>query len=178
MDKASAYFGTAPRLVHGVSDTTGVLRAGDIRRIRKRIATFERRFPQTGFSAVFTALGPEVPGATYAYWLFNRCNPAGELSQGSTNRHMFLLVDVAGRGAWITVGYGLEPFVGADHLRRCLEKGQPHLSEGHYVAGVIAILSEAEVVFREIIKSLDRVFGVEGVATRHAEPEAQPANAW
>jgi len=178
MDKAEAYFGTAPRLIRGVSDTAGVLSAGDIRRMRRRIAAFERRFPQTGFTVAFMALGKETPGAAYAYWVFNRCNPAGELNQGSGNRHVFLLVDTAGQGAWMTVGYGLEPFIGADRLRQCLERAQPHFADGKYVAGVVALLDEVEIVFREVVASLPRVFGVQEAESPGAGPAPEPATAW
>jgi uncharacterized membrane protein YgcG len=178
LEKAGAYFGTAPRLVHGVSDSAGVLSAGARRRIRRRIAAFERRFPQSGFTVAFMALGKEIPGATYTYWIFNRCNPAGELIQGAENRHVFLLVDTAGHGAWLTVGYGLEPFIGADHLHRFLDRAEPHFAKGRYAAGVIALLAEVEVVFREVVASLPRVFGVEGIETRPAAPAPEPASAW
>ena len=82
MEKAAAFFGIAPRLIRGVSDSAGVLTSADLRVIRRRIADFERRFPQTGFTAAFMAVSKDFPGATYAYWVFNRCNPAGELGIG------------------------------------------------------------------------------------------------
>src|SRR5262245_21392082 len=93
MEKAGAYFGAAPRLMSDVSDTAGVLTSGDVRRMRRRIAAFERRFPQTGFTVAFVSLAKGTPGPTYAWWIFNRCAPAGELKPGSADRHVFLLVD-------------------------------------------------------------------------------------
>jgi uncharacterized membrane protein YgcG len=170
MEKAGAYFGPAPRLLRGVSDTAGVLGSGNIRRIRRSIAAFERRFPQSGFTAAFMELGKEIPGATYAWWVFNRCNPAGEMSRGSANRHLFLLVDTAGQGAWLTVGYGLEPFIGGARLQQCLDRAQPHFAEGRYAAGVAALLAEAESVFRGVVAGLPRVFGIPEGRAAGAEP--------
>ena len=111
MEKAEAYFGTVPPVMDGLNDHAGVLGPSGARRIRHRIAAFNRRFPQCGFTVVFMQLANGMPGATYTYWMFNRANPAGEMRQGSANRHVFLLVDTAGRNAWLTHGYGLEPFV-------------------------------------------------------------------
>ena len=74
-----------------------MLTAGEARRIKRAIRAFERRFPQTGFTVAFQPLGKDTPGATYTYWVFNRSNPAGELQQGRDNRHLFVLVDTAGR---------------------------------------------------------------------------------
>ena len=173
MDKAGAFFGTAPPLVQGVSDTSGVLTNGDKRAIRRAILEFERRFPQAGFTAAFMALPKDTPGPTYAWWVFNRTNPAGELLQASDNRHLFLLVDTAARGAWLTGGYGLEPFLSARHFQQCLTKARPHFANGQWAAGIAALLNEAEAVFRFVITSLPRVFGL-----APASSAAKPATAW
>lgn len=183
MEKAAAFFGIAPRLIRGVSDSAGVLTAADVRTINRGIAIFEQRFPQSGFTVAFMALAKDIPGATYAYWVFNRSNPAGELSQGSANRHVFLLVDTAGRNAWMTLGYGLEPFIGERHLDQCLAKARPYFAQEQYATGVTAVLAELDAVFREVIGSLPRVFGLQRVEalSRPAseEPlESQPAVAW
>jgi uncharacterized membrane protein YgcG len=127
-------------------------------------------------SGVFRRRGSkDTPGAAYAWWVFNRSNPAGELRQASANRHLFLLVDTASRGAWLTVGYGLEPFVGTDQLRRCVERAQPFLERGEFAAGVAALLKEAEAVLRATVAALPRIYGLPP-ATHGAAPE--PAAAW
>lgn len=175
MDKATAFFGAPPRLVQGVSDSAEVLRPRDLRTIRRAIREFERRFPQAGFTVAFMTLGKDIPGATYAWWVFNRSNPAGELLQASANRHVFLLVDTASRGAWLTQGYGLEPFVSAAYLQQCLEKAQPLLARGQFAAAVAALLKELEAVLRTVAADLPRIFGL-GLAQSSRTPET--AAAW
>lgn len=174
MDKATAFFGAPPRLIQGVSDSAGVLSAGDTRTIRRAVREFERRFPQAGFTVAFMSLAKDTPAAAYAWWVFNRSNPAGELRQASANRHVFLLVDTASRGAWLTVGYGLEPFVGAEQLRQCVEKGQPYFARGEFAAGVAALLKETEAVLRATVAALPRIYGLPAAMPG---PEPEPA-AW
>ena len=77
MDKAGAFFGTVPRLGPGVSDSAGVLSGSDIRSMGRSIAAFEGRFPQCGFGVAFVALGKDIPGAAYTFWVFNRTYQAG-----------------------------------------------------------------------------------------------------
>jgi uncharacterized membrane protein YgcG len=183
MEKAAAFFGIAPRLERGVSDSAGVLTPADIRVIRRAIAGFERRFPQAGFTVAFMSLAKDTPGPTYTYWVFNRSNPAGEMNQGCANRHVFLLVDTAGKGAWMTLGYGLEPFIGERHLQQVLQKAQPYLARAQYAAGVTELLAEMEIVFREVVTLLPRVFGLPRPEPRNRSGsgdrlESQPVAAW
>ena len=160
VEKASAFFGTAPRLEPGVSDPAGVLPCGDVRRVKRAIAGFERKFPQAGFTAAFMALPAETPGPAYTMWAFNCGLPAAPARQGAANRHVLLLVDTAGGGAWMTPGYGLEPFVGTRHLQQCLDAAAPHFAAGRWAEGALAALAELEALFREIITSLPRIFGL------------------
>lgn len=178
MEKAGAFFGTVPRLVRGVSDAAGVLRAADIRSMRRSIAAFERRFPQCGFTAAFMALGPDTPGAAYSFWVFNRTHPAGGLNQGSSNRHLLLLVDTAGRGAWLTLGYGLEPFISQKTMESCLEKAQPHFGAGKWKTGVTELLAAVEAAMREIIRFFPRVYGLPPLFNDHRQETGTPATAW
>jgi uncharacterized membrane protein YgcG len=176
MDKATAFFGTPPRLFRGLSDTAGVLSAGDQRSLRRAIREFERRFPQTGFTVAFMALPKDTPGPTYTWWVFNRCNPAGELHQASANRHLFLLVDVSSGGAWLTGGYGLEPFVSDAQWQQCLVNAHPHFASGRYADAVSTLLKEADAMLRSVIKALPRVFGLP--QQQSVAPVIEPAAAW
>ena len=101
----------------------------------------------------------------YAWWLFNQCNPAGETQEGPENCHLFLLVDTVGKGAWMTLGYGLEPFIGERHLRQFLEGARPHFSRGEYAAGAALVIREAGRMIQEMAAALPRIFGLPREAT-------------
>lgn len=160
MEKASAFFGTPPRLQPGVSDNAGVLSGAEARRLKRAIASFERKFPQAGFTAAFMALPRDTPGPAYTMWVFNRCHPGSGKTPGGGNRHVLLLVDTAGGGAWMTLGYGLEPFVGARHLQQCLDAARPHLAAGRWAEGAATAVAELDALLREIHTSLPRIFGL------------------
>jgi len=173
IDKATAYFGEPPRLQPDVTDPAGKLRPADLRSVRRRIGEFSRRFPQAGFSAVFMDLSPDVPGAAYAWWLFNRGLPGGETQHGGNNRRLLLLVDTAGRQAWLTQGYGLEPFVSEAQLRQCLERALPHLAMQDWAAAVLSMIEEIESMLRAVLTALPRIFGLKNPsAVLNPEPAA------
>jgi len=178
IEKAGAFFGTVPLLVRGVSDSAGVLTGAETRRIHRDIAAFERRFPQCGFTAAFMALGKDIPGAAYTFWVFNRSSLAGELNQGSRNRHILLLVDTRSCGAWITLGYGLEPFIGRKMLDEGLEAALPHFAAGRWGAGVGALLAGVAEAFREVVMAIPKVYGVTPRPNDRKENSGVPATAW
>ncbi len=165
LEKATDFFGEPPALKRGVHDPEGVLTAADVRLLGGGIAAFERRCPGTGFTAAFMALPENTPAGAYAWWLFNQCNPAGETQEGPENCHLFLLVDTVGKGAWMTLGYGLEPFIGERHLRQFLEGARPHFSRGEYAAGAALVIREAGRMIQEMAAALPRIFGLPREAT-------------
>ena len=86
-------------------------------------------------------------------------------------------IDTAGKGAWMTIGYGLEPFIGERHLRQCIEKGRPHFERAQYALGVTAVLGETEKVFHEVISALAKTYGLPRSEVR-SPLESQTASAW
>jgi hypothetical protein len=91
--RADAYFGTPPRLTPDVTDPGGLLTASARRRILGALERFHRRFPQCRLGVALLSLPDEMPGATRAFWLFNRGGGEGGLNTGSANRRLFLLID-------------------------------------------------------------------------------------
>jgi len=160
MEKAGAFFGASPRLERGVNDFAGVLNGSDKRSIRGSIMNFERRFPQCGFTVAFMALGKDIPGAAYAFWMFNRANQGADPGQGSRNRHLLLLVDTAARNSWMTLGYGLEPFISRKMLEGCMGAARPHFAAGKWGSGVSALLAGMELIFREVILAFPKIYGL------------------
>ena len=180
MDKASQFFGTAPRLTEGVSDIAAVLSPRDNRRLHGAIQAFERRFPQVGFTAAFMAVAPGVPLQSYAFWIFKRCALGGETATGGMNRHVFLLIDTTGQRSALMTGYGLEPFVSKQALTACLQSGLPGCLRHEYAAAATAILAAVEKTLREISSELPRIFGVSPIqpAPRENEPREEPASTY
>ncbi len=172
MEKAGQFFGAAPRLTGGVSDTSGVLNARERRRLGGLLTAFQRRFPQLGFTAAFIPVAHAVPLPAYAFWIFNKCALGGETMTGGMNRHLFLLVDTTCQRTALTVGYGLEPFVSKQVLTACLEAGAAAFSEGRYCKGACDVLAAAEKCLREISTALPRTFGVTSLRPEAKDEEA------
>ena len=127
MEKAGAFFGIPRDVFPGVNDQAEVLSKRDSKRLKEEISVFGNRFPQCGFTVVFLPLEEQFPGSTYAFWLFNKASLTDKLAAASTNRQVLLLIDTKGRRAYLTLGYGLEPFVGKQDLEESLHSARNHL---------------------------------------------------
>ena len=153
----------------------GVLRSSDVRIMRRSIKGFEQRFPQCGFTAAFMALGKDIPGAAYTFWVFNRAITPDEFHRGHRNRRVLLLVDTVGRCAWVTLGYGLEPFISRKRLESCLEMAQPHFAAGMWGSGVSMLLAGMESAFREVVMAYPGIYGLPPLHGGEYENTGKPA---
>jgi uncharacterized membrane protein YgcG len=180
MEKAGAFFGIAPAIEPGINDLAHVINRRGRTRLAAEIAIFKTRFPQCGMTVVFMALDENHPGKTFAFWLFNKAVIISQVTLSSRNREVFLLVDTKRRTPYLTVGYGLEPFVGEKDLRECLDVGLTHFANDDFAEGAMQVVRKVDEVFREIIAAIPRTYGVPAIEASAAplEEHPQPANAW
>ena len=115
--------GFAPVLQAGLTDKAGVLIPAAARRIRRALAQFRERFPQIQLALLLQEAPAIVPLTTWAWWLFNRSQFSLALDKGFVNRDILLAIDPVSRQAALTIGYGLEPFVGKRDLGDALAAG-------------------------------------------------------
>ncbi len=160
MDKADQYFGTAPPLQPGVNDTSKALSARDQKRVSIALNNLEGHFPQLGFTIVYLPLALTFSAQAYAFWLFNHRALGGAAAMGGANRHILILVDTAGQRAAITVGYGLEPFLGKHALLECLWSAIPAYHDKRYAQGTLLLLEALGKRIKAICEELPRAFGL------------------
>ena len=158
--RADAYFGTPPRLSPDVTDPAGLLTASARQRIIGALDRFHRRFPQCRLGVALLSMPDEMPGATRAFWLFNRGAGDGGLNTGSANRRLFLLIDPDAGEATLTIGYGLEPFIGPQHLEAVLTTAADALARAEWATAVETAAHQLESLMRRIIAGLPRTFGL------------------
>lgn len=138
--RAGALLGAVPRLAPQVADTTRSLRPADHRRLRRRIAAIQRRFPELVLQVVIHRFPAEHPFSLHAFWLFNAASFAGEGNRGRDNHALLLAIDPARGEAAIMPGYGLEPFLGNDALDHLLELAGPCWQAGRWSEGILRVL--------------------------------------
>ena len=130
-------FGVAPNLAAGVHDLQAVFTARQIRTLKGRLAEFRRKFPQSSFSVVTADHpSPSLPLAVFAFWLFNMSGLCRNLDKGGDNHDLLLVIEANLGLACLTIGYGLEPFIGQEHLGFIVEQAKSDFENGYFVSFV------------------------------------------
>ena len=93
-------------------------------------------------------------------------------------RDILLTIDPARRAAALTIGYGLEPFVGKRDLADALHAGLPALATADWAEACCQILIALDDRLRQIIDRMSRTYGVPVPLLAPAEETAASANNW
>jgi uncharacterized membrane protein YgcG len=140
LDRAIRLLGPPPPLDPGVTDRAGALPRGDAKRLTREITRLRRTFPQTDLHVLLHDFPEEHPLELHVFWLFNGSRPTAGERQGGDHHGILLALD-PGRGrAALTVGYGLEPFLGDEALDHLLERAEPAWSNGDWTRGILEVL--------------------------------------
>lgn len=161
LPKLDQYLGSVPKVRKGISDEHGRLRTKERSRVLGAISRLEKKFPQIGFTVLIEKVKPEVPLHLYAFWIFNRSTVCASVSTGAVNRDILLTIDAPGRRASLMIGYGLEPFMSAQHLTDTLEHAREELTAGDFQGAIVAVLERLEAHLQQLHGSLRRTYGAE-----------------
>lgn len=160
LGKLDTVLGMAPVIGAGLTDPAQRLGGRDVRLVKRVLAEFCARFPQTQVAVVIEAAPAVVPLRTWAWWLFNRSHFSAALDQGFVNRDLLLVMDPARHQAALTIGYGLEPFVGVGDLEQALAAGNPALKAGGWAEACAQILSFLDRALEAIVTRMPQTYGV------------------
>jgi uncharacterized membrane protein YgcG len=155
-------FGVAASLEPGLTDLDEIFSKGERRVLSKALEHFRRRFPQCQFSVVTNAHpSPNLPFSVYAFWLFNTSGICRKIDKGGDNHDLLLTIDAKRGLAALLVGYGLEPFVGPQHIGEILNAGKGELQSGNWADAVKTIVNAAESHLAGICSGLNQTFGID-----------------
>ncbi len=160
LDRLDGVLGLPPMLRAGVTDFDEVLSAAETRRVTRALRQFRERFPQTQLAVLFGTAPATVPLRTWVWWLFNRSQFSLALDKGFVNRDILLVIDPTRRQAALTIGYGLEPFVGKRDLTDALAAGRVALEAGEWAEACREILIALDHSLRQIIGRMPLTYGV------------------
>lgn len=159
---AKRVLGPAPRLnPQGVTDFSGCLSANEEKRIVKAVAAFQERFPQSRLAIVLKSFASEFPLGAQLFWLFNTAGLASEDSKGGKNRDLLVGIDTNKNSAGLTIGYGLEPFLGQDALDHLMQLAVPKLEQGEHALGVLEIITGLSLLMEGVCRELRDMLGLE-----------------
>lgn len=154
--------GPPPRLSHrGVTDFAKCISASDERRLARTVRHFERRFPQSRLAIVFNCFSDEFPLGAHLFWLFNTAGIATHDRKWGRNRDVLIGIDVERGLAGITVGYGLEPFLGQKALDHVMHLAVPKLEESEFAAGALEIVRGLSRLMEGVCRDLRDVLGLD-----------------
>lgn len=140
LQKLDLKFGLLPRHSRYLSDRTGTLAMNEMAELRDALRLFEKRFPQSLFSAFVTELPHGSSVAEYAFWLANRARFSSVEKRHADNFDLLLVVDLTSNAAALTAGYGLEKYVSEDDLQDALDALVEPLRRGDLAGGIRACL--------------------------------------
>lgn len=171
-----ALLGAPPALRVGLSDGAGLLGRRDRRRVAREIREFPNTLPQTRLSvATFPRAPDQVPLGAYAFWLFNRSDIVRKLDKGGRNHDILIALDARTRNAAITIGYGLEPFVGKHHLQSVLASGHGHLVADLYGAALVTIIDKLRDTLKKISAGIPAAFALPVAPVAKSKTAAEAA---
>ncbi len=168
--------GFAPSLKPDVTDMAGELTGKDLKRVRRAIARFQKRFPQARCAVVASHTPEKVSLPLYAFWLFNKGGLSSMVERGGANRLVLIVLDPAAQKLACMIGYGLEPFVSEGRMTACLQAALPFLASDEPGAGLCACIEQLETHLTEVAESLNQTFGL-GDEYEHLEQLQETGNA-
>ena len=165
LDRATALLGPVPRLGQGVADLAGVLPKGDAAKIAKAIGRLTWTFPQVSLHVLLHVFPEDHPFDLHVFWLFNCGGFSMESQKAGENRSILLAIDPAlGRSA-LTVGYGLEPFLGDEALDHLLELAEPAWRNGEWTRGILEVIAGLDRLLESAALEVAAGFGLSALAT-------------
>lgn len=165
LDRATALLGPVPRLGQGVADLAGVLPKGDAAKISKAIGRLMWTFPQVSLHVLLHVFPEDHPFDLHVFWLFNCGGFSTEAQKAGENRSILLALDPAlGRSA-LTVGYGLEPFLGDEALDHLLELAEPAWRNGEWTRGILEVIAGLDRLLESAALEVAAGFGLSALAT-------------
>jgi hypothetical protein len=130
-------------------DIENKLRNEDRAKLDRLIETLESDLPQVRVHLCLVKLLPGTDVRECGFWMLNASVPRDEEEAEHRPWGILLLLDTQACAVSLTVGYGLDPFLGNDTLRGCLDQGRKEFAEGSYAAALGRVLSSLHGALRE-----------------------------
>ena len=166
LDRAKILLGAVPRLGQGICDTCHVLSRKEMQKLAKACGKLSWNFPQVTLHVLLHEFPQEHPFSLHVFWLFNCGGFSSEHSKGSDNHGILLALDPVQGKSGLTVGYGLEPFLGDEALEHLLELSEPAWKAGEWARGISDVIAGLDRLLESAALEVSSGFGLKAVAMK------------
>jgi len=139
-----------------LSDSAGVLRLKERKKVEAWFKNFEASFPQLFFSVYYGALDDRSNIRQFGMWLLNR----GAFEDVDLSRPndggVLLVIDVNSKAAFIANGYLLDIYLKEEDTFRILSKAHPHLLQGNYYKALKIVITKLSACLRKRSRQANR----------------------
>ena len=149
-------FGALPRRARYLTDRSGRLPLRTIRMLRHELQIFERKFPQSLFSVFVTDQLRGGSISEYTFWLANRARFSSIEAVGAGNFDLLLGIDLSAGAAALTIGYGLEQYIGEDDLHAALAAAKDAFTAHDYALGIGQCIELMTDRMREAARNIEQ----------------------
>lgn len=148
-----------------VMDVDSCLSPADRRRLAKVIDPIEQLLPQLRIHLCLGRLHPDTDPREFGFWLLNASVPPDAEAASHRPWSVLLVMDRTSSRASLTIGYGLDPFLGDAVLTNCLEAGRRDFARERFASGAVACLAGLHTALTEAQRKASRT-----AAARRSRP--------
>jgi len=145
---ADERFGVESVSLRRLTDSAGLFRRQERKRIEASLDRFERRFPHL-FVSVYTGLGGgSAHLREFGFWLLNHAVFEDHSREMPNSAGILILLDPAAKAASISFGYQLDPYLSQDDTFDCLSRAHAWWLEGRHMEGVLRVIAQLDALLR------------------------------
>jgi len=156
MEDLDAQYGEDEVRMRRLSDSAGVLRLKERKKVVKWFDQFEASFPQLFFSVYFGSLDDRLNIRQFGLWLLNH----GAFEDVDLSRPndggVLLVIDVNSKAAFIASGYLLDVYLKEEDTFRALSAAHPHLLQGNYYRALKSVMGNLTKSLRKRSRQANR----------------------
>ncbi|MEM0898046.1 MAG: hypothetical protein AAGJ79_14310, partial [Verrucomicrobiota bacterium] len=149
LESVKAKFPFTAQRLERFTDPQGRIHSATRRIANRAMDALCAEFPQVRPFVFFARLPPDIDVREFGFWLFNVSKPANRKEAERRAHGILFVYDWGSNAASLTVGYGLDPFVGDMELRRLIKEAAPAFVERQNGTGIAKVMGGFQALLRE-----------------------------
>lgn len=141
---ADERFGSGDVKLRKFTDSAGLFRRHERKRIEGVLERFGRRFPQF-FTSVYTGSGGgSAHLREFGFWLLNHAVFEDLPPEKPNAAGVLIILDPAAKAASISYGYLLDPYLNQEDTFDCLSRAHAWWLEGRHTEGLVRVIAQLD----------------------------------
>lgn len=152
--------GPMPVIFGGVTQEGNFMSDKEVKRLRKVVEVYHRRFPQSRLHLMVRIFPQEMALPVILFWIFNNAGLSSQGSKGGQNRDVVLLIEPKRQQAGVIVGYGLEPILAKESMDDIVGQGWDELARGDFAGAFESMVETLSEYLKAISEGLPEAVGL------------------